>query len=115
MGEKRRDERLGVVWRCRVVIDDVPHDCEIGDVSTAGTLIISDISVELGKEVLLDIPEIGEFAAVVAWVGPGRFGLELQMGPDMLLKKYAELSNEYPSTRPADVKAGDDPLGRGEA
>ena len=110
MDEKRRDERLDVVWRCHVMLDDVTHDCEIGDVSTAGTLIISDADVELGKEALLDIPGIGEFAAVVAWVGPGKFGLELQLGPDMLLKKYAELSNEYPSTRPADVGAGRDPL-----
>lgn len=105
--EHRKDERLEVVWQGTIMLDDIDYDCQIADISTAGTMIVCDAPVEFGQEALLNIPEIGEFAAVVAWIGPGRFGLELHMGPSMLLKKYAESSGEFPSTKPAISESGD--------
>ena len=109
MGERRRDDRLDVIWQANMVLDDNSYACEVCDVSLAGTLVKVDAPLEQGMEVLLEIKDLGDFAGSVAWIAGGKCGLTLHLGPDMLLKKYAELSGEYPSTRPA--LAGDkDPL-----
>lgn len=110
MGDERRsDDRLDVIWKATMVVDDNSYECEVCDVSLAGTLVKVDAPLEQGMEVLLQIKELGDFAGSVAWKAGEKCGLTLHLGPDMLLKKYAELSGEYPSTRPA--PAGDrDPL-----
>lgn len=109
MGERRKDDRLDVIWQATMLVDDIPFDCEVCDVSLAGTLVKVDAPVEQGTEVLLRIKELGDFAGIVAWKAGEKCGLTLHLGPDMLLKKYAELSGEYPSTRPA-MTGDKDPL-----
>ena len=109
MGERRRDDRLDVIWQAKMVIEDDSYECEVCDVSLAGTLVKVDAPVTQGMEVLLEIKDLGDFAGIVAWIAGGKCGLTLHLGPDMLLKKYAELSGEYPSTRPA-LTGDKDPL-----
>ncbi len=109
MGERRRDDRLDVIWQATMIVDDDSFDCEVCDVSLAGTLVKVDAPLEQGAEVLLRINDLGDFAGKVAWLAGGKCGLTLHLGPDMLLKKYAELSGEYPSTHPA-MSGEKDPL-----
>lgn len=109
MGERRRDDRLDVIWQATMVVDEKSFDCEVCDVSLAGTLVKVSAAIKPGTEVLLRIAELGDFAGSVAWKAGDKCGLTLHLGPDMLLKKYAELSGEYPSTRPA-LSGDKDPL-----
>jgi len=95
--DRRRDERLPVGWAGTVTTsDDRQVSCRIADISTAGTKIESEAEVAVGDEVLLSLPELGDFAGKVQWVGAGAFGLALQAGPDLLLKRVAEEPDKYP-------------------
>jgi len=109
MQEKRRDERLDVMWKAGIRTDDGDFPCKIDDVSTAGAKVRCEADLKPGEIVEFHVDGIGEFAAEVKWIENGVTGLFLQGGPDVLLKKYAELSGEYPSTEPAD-KGDNDPL-----
>lgn len=91
---------MPVLWTGEIERDDEKFSCDIGNVSLAGTLIRCDTLLELGDEVLLRIGELGEFAGEVAWFKPPYYGLRLLAGPDMVLKKFAEASGEYPSRKP---------------
>lgn len=107
MSDRRIDERLDVIWPARIEAKSGELECGVADVSTAGAMVVGEINLDIDEEVLLVIPGIGEFAAEVAWAEPGRYGLKIMIGPDLLLKKYAELSGEYPSRHPADSPSGD--------
>jgi len=101
--ERRQDERLPVLWEGRVVTEDgEEHACEIRDVSLAGTLITSEAPMPLGKELILRVDGLGDYAGVVRWRGDSRLGLALMVGPDMTLKKFAEKAGENLSTEPAE-------------
>ncbi|MCK5575762.1 MAG: PilZ domain-containing protein [Sphingomonadales bacterium] len=97
----RRNDRLDVMWGGTLEVNDLKHDCKIGNVSTAGTLVATDAPVQLGDEVMLSIPNLGDFAGVVAWVGDGSFGLSLLAGPDLFLKDVAEEGGGQPIDRHA--------------
>jgi len=102
----RRNERLDVMWSGTLEVNDLPFDCKIGNVSTAGTLVATDAPVQLGDEVMLSIPNLGDFAGVVAWVGEGSFGLSLMAGPDLFLKDVAEEGGGQPIDRHAETDPG---------
>lgn len=97
----RRNERLDVMWSGSLEVNDLTFDCKIGNVSTAGTLVETLAPVQLGDEVMLSIPNLGDFAGVVAWVGNGSFGLSLLAGPDLFLKDVAEEGDGQPFDRHA--------------
>ena len=64
--DKRQDGRLPVLWTGVLTTeDDTEYPCEIRDVSHAGTLISCDAELALGERLLLEIEELGEFAAEV--------------------------------------------------
>lgn len=95
--DRRSDDRLDVGWPGTIVKqDDRTWPCRVLDISTAGTKIESEAEVTAGEEVLLSLPELGEFAGKVQWVGDMSFGLALQAGPDLLLKRVAENPEHYP-------------------
>lgn len=108
--DKRRDDRLPVLWH-GVLIDeqDKEYSCEIRDVSLAGTLVTCDTEFPMDTELMLVIEELGEFAGVVKWQGSQQLGLMILAGPDLVLKKFAEGSGAELSKKPSDL--GDDPLG----
>jgi len=96
--DRRRDDRLPVGWEGEVILpDDRKVACRVADISTAGTKIESAAAVAAGDEVLLSLPELGDFAGKVQWVKPPHFGLALQAGPDLLLKRVAEDPESYPT------------------
>lgn len=98
--DRRGDDRLAVTWHGSITLqDDRSFDCQVGDVSLAGTLIQSDAPVKSGEEVLLSIPTLGDFAGEVQWIKEGAFGLNILAGPDLLLKRIAEESENYPRLR----------------
>ncbi|MBB4211376.1 PilZ domain-containing protein [Rhodothalassium salexigens DSM 2132] len=108
--ERREDDRLDVVWRATLVVGDQTFQGRLVDVSTAGARIHFDAAPALttGTEGLLKITELGEFAARVAWIRGIDVGLQMVAGPDLLLKKFAEASGEYPSQHP--TQSDRDPL-----
>lgn len=97
---RRRDDRLDVRWKAHLLIGDEKLPCEVADVSFAGTLVVLSGDVHPGQEVILDVDGLGQFAARVQWTQKSRCGLSLVAGPDLLLKRLAEASREYPSSRP---------------
>lgn len=106
--DRRRDERLDVGWPGTIATeDDRRWPCRIVDISTAGTKIESEAEVTAGEEVLLSLPDLGEFAGKVQWTGAGAFGLALQAGPDLLLKRVAEDPESYPGLA-AGARSGND-------
>lgn len=106
--DRRGDDRMAVTWTAKVTLpDDSVHAAEVGDVSLAGTLVRSDAKVAIGDEVVLAIDLLGEFAGKVQWVRDGSFGLTLQAGPQLLLKKIAEDSENYPALAAAAASANE--------
>lgn len=95
--DRRRDDRLAVGWPGTVTTaHERSYPCRVADVSLAGTKIESEADVAVGDELLLSLPELGDFAGKVQWVGDAVFGLALQAGPDLLLKRVAEEPENYP-------------------
>lgn len=88
--EHRIDERLAVMWPAVLIIQDVEYSCEVANVSTAGALLKIAREIEMDEEVLLDIPEFGEFAGEVAWCNNPFYGIKIMAGPDLELKRHAE-------------------------
>lgn len=54
----------------------------------------------MGERLLLEIAELGEFAAEVKWLGSSQLGLLILAGPDLVLKKFAEGSGSEVSKHP---------------
>ena len=89
--DRRHDLRMNVSWPARIIsINDQIWPCDILDVALAGTHIACAGPFALGEELILDIPNLGEFAARVQWQHEDRYGLTLLLGPDLLLRHYAE-------------------------
>ncbi|WP_281301324.1 PilZ domain-containing protein [Iodidimonas sp. MBR-14] len=89
--DRRHDLRMNVSWPAKIITqNDQIWPCDILDVSWAGTHIASPAPLVLGEELILDIPNLGEFAARVQWQHEKRYGLTLLLGPDLLLRHYAE-------------------------
>lgn len=107
--DKRGDDRLPVLWTGKLTTDDDRvFDCEVRDISLAGTLISTDAVFALGERLLLEIEELGEFAVEVKWSGSEQLGLLILAGPDLELKKFAEGAGAETSEKP--VKVSGDPL-----
>ncbi len=103
--ERRWDSRLPVVWQGTVTtLDDEVFPCGICDVSTAGTLIKCAADLSMNTQVVLTIDGIGDFASRVQWISGDQTGMQLLVGPDMLLKRFAEASQSYPSTAPGKLE-----------
>lgn len=95
--DRRQDDRMPVKWAGTLETEDErAFPCTVEDVSLAGTAIECDADVDKGDEVLLSIPQLGDFAGTVQWVRPPQIGLALQAGPDLLLKRIAEDDENYP-------------------
>ncbi len=107
--DKRQDGRLPVLWTGTLTTeDDREFTCEICDVSHAGTLISCDADLAMGERILLEIKDLGEFAAEVKWQGSEQLGLLILAGPDLVLKKFAETAGGDVSKHPSGT--GTDPL-----
>jgi len=107
--DKRQDGRLPVLWSGTLTTeDDRTFPCEVCDISLAGTLVSCDAELQMGERLLLEIAELGEFAAEVKWLGSAQLGLLILAGPDLVLKKFAESSGSEVSQQPGGT--GKDPL-----
>lgn len=99
--DKRQDGRLPVLWTGTLTTEsDAQYACEVRDVSHAGTLVSCDAELEMGERLLLEIEELGEFAAEVKWQGSEQLGLMILAGPDLVLKRFAESAGAEMSTHP---------------
>ncbi|WP_313982532.1 PilZ domain-containing protein, partial [Iodidimonas nitroreducens] len=105
--DRRHDQRMNVSWPATIITqNDQIWPCDILDVSWAGTHIASPAPLVLGEELILDIPNLGEFAARVQWQHEKGYGLTLLLGPDLLLRHYAE--HIGPDMQDADLKDAKD-------
>ncbi len=92
--ERRKDWRLDVRGVGAVLLleqsEEERFPCDLIDVALAGVRVATTAPLRAGDEVILAIPEIGEYAAEVRWVSPPHAGLAIAGGPDLLLKDLAE-------------------------
>ncbi len=88
-GHKRIDDRLDVLWDATALIDGKEYACQVTNVSTAGALMKLDAPLAEKQQFLLNVPELSEYAAEVAWVNRPCYGLKLLVGQDLKLKDYA--------------------------
>lgn len=92
--ERRKDWRLDVRGVGAVLLlegsEEERFPCDLIDVALAGVRVATTAPLQPGEEVVLAIPEIGEYAAEVRWVRPPQAGLAIAGGPDLLLKDLAE-------------------------
>ena len=87
----RRDDRKPVIWTAKLTtMDDKVFDCEVRDVSLAGTHVTCLAPLSIGDEAMLSIEGLGDFAGEVCWTRDENIGLTLMAGPDLLLKKFDE-------------------------
>lgn len=85
-----RDDRLDVRWHATIELNDVDTACLVDNISTAGARVEIETELEMGQELIIKIPELGEFAGEVAWQKPPFYGLKLVAGPDLDLKGHAD-------------------------
>ncbi len=85
-----RDERLDVRWNATIELDNVDVACLVDNISTAGARVEIDAALSMDQELIIKIPELGEFAGEVVWVKPPFYGLKLVAGPDLDLKGHAD-------------------------
>ena len=88
--QKRVDDRLDVSWVAVANIEGEDYHCEVTNVSTAGAMMRLDVELKVGFEFLLDVQDLDEYAAVVAWVNKPYYGVKLLAGEDMKLKEHAD-------------------------
>lgn len=105
--EHRTDERLSVQWDAEIIIDDKTFSAKISNVSLAGTLALTEAPVELNTELVLKIPNLGEFAGIAVWVDSPYYGLALMVGPNLDLKRFAMAEGGELSVEPIG-SSGDD-------
>lgn len=87
----RQDTRKPVIWTAKLTtVDDKVFDCEVRDVSLAGTHVTCLAPLSVKDEVMLSIEGLGDFAGEVCWTRNENIGLTLIAGPDLLLKKFDE-------------------------
>lgn len=87
----KREERKPVIWTAKLTtMDDKVFDCEVRDVSLAGTHVTCLAPLTIKDEVMLSIDGLGDFAGEVCWIRNENIGLTLMAGPDLLLKKFDE-------------------------
>lgn len=100
--ERRRDDRLPVLWKGVLYDeDDQAFPCEVRDVSHAGALVTASQSFTEGTHLLLVIDGLGDFASSVRWLGKNSLGLMLLAGDDLALKRFAAQAGENVSKKPA--------------
>ena len=105
--EHRTDERLEVQWDAEVVVDKQTFSAKISNVSLAGTLALTEAPLQQNTEIVLRIPNLGEFAGIAVWVDPPYYGLALMVGPDLDLKRFAVAEDGCVSVEPISPN-GDD-------
>lgn len=99
--EKRGDDRLPVLWKGQLMTaDNDSFPCEVRDISLAGALISCEHEFGDDQQLILKIPELGDFAGVIRWRGSKQLGLFLLAGPDLMLKKFAEAAGAEISVKP---------------
>ena len=103
----RRDERQEVQWDAEILHEDDSYSAKIGNVSLAGLLAKTDAPLSMRDELILRIPNVGEFAGIVMWMDAPFFGLALMVGPELDLKRMAVNSGAAVSDAPI-AKSDDD-------
>ena len=104
---QRRDERKEVRWDAQIQHEDDSYSAKIGNVSLAGLLAKTEAPLDMNDELILIIPNVGEFAGIVMWKDAPFFGLALMVGPELDLKRLAVTAGEEVSDQPA-VDSDDD-------
>lgn len=85
--QHRRDERQEVKWDAEILHGDDAYTAKIGNVSLAGLLAKTDAPMSMSDELILLIPNVGEFAGIVMWMDAPFYGLALMVGPQLDLKR----------------------------
>ncbi len=105
MSDKRRDDRLDVLWHGYIETEDgTRHACKVRDISEGGVLITCEASLDPESDVFLVIDDLGDFAARIQWSGGRGYGLMLLVGDDIALKKFAEPAGADVSKHPEHVE-----------
>lgn len=105
--EHRVDERQSVQWDAEIVVDGETYSAKISNVSLAGTLALTEAPIVKDSELVLKIPNLGEFAGIAVWVDSPYYGLALMAGPSLDLKRFALTEEGDLSLEPADSSQGD--------
>lgn len=105
--EHRVDERQAVQWDAEIVLENETYSAKISNVSLAGTLALTEAPLELDTELVLKIPNLGEFAGIAVWVDSPYYGLALMVGPNLDLKRFALSEDGELSSAPVG-SSGDD-------
>lgn len=98
--QKRVDDRLDVSWVAVATIDGEDYPCDVTNVSTAGAMMKLDVDLPQGLEFLLDVQDLDEYAAEVAWANRPYYGVKLLVGEDMKLKEHADEVGLDPNLKP---------------
>lgn len=105
--EHRVEERKAVQWDAEIVIENKTYSAKISNVSLAGTLALTEAPIAKDTELVLKIPNLGEFAGIAVWVDAPYYGLALMAGPSLDLKRFALAEDGDLSLEPIDRSQGD--------
>ena len=88
--DRRGQDRMSVAWNATIEAGDDRYQAQVCNVSDGGVLVRCSAPVCIGREVVLIIDALGEFAAEVRWQKESYLGLKLVAGYDLLLTAQAE-------------------------
>jgi len=83
---RRKFERVTVLWSGTLVCGSHSIDCLIVNVSSGGALVRIETPDRCGKKVVLRSPRFGELAGEVTWRQGKELGIEFQEAPEAVAK-----------------------------
>jgi len=80
--------------KTEIMIDEESYRCELDNISASGAKLKTDLVVDRGKDVLVNIGAFGPFNATVAWCNGGAIGVKFDHDPSVMNQVLIELESQ---------------------
>jgi len=92
MDNKRYYPREPLRAKAKLLVGDFWHDCLITNISAVGVRLYLRMNVAVGKEVRIQIEELGPYDGTVVWCEGDETGLRFEHDPDEIASLMKALS-----------------------
>ena len=89
--DRRRYERITVLWQATLHLSDRSIDCLIVNISASGAMVQLSEQVVCGDSVILRNPRFGSFSAETVWHEGKQLGLNFNEDVEEVARKLGEI------------------------
>lgn len=86
--------RESIRVKSKIMIDEQWHDCVIVNISPSGAKLNIGLEVSRGKDVLIQVGELGQFNATVAWCRDDEIGVKFDHDPSEMTRVLIKLESQ---------------------